>query len=40
MATRLWQNTAKVHFDVTSRADGNRLFLWQTRNFFGAGFIL
>ena len=25
MATRLWQNTAKVHFDVTSRADGNRL---------------
>ena len=25
MATRLWQNTAKVHFDVNSRADGNRL---------------
>ncbi|MFZ8867727.1 MAG: MaoC family dehydratase [Paracoccaceae bacterium] len=25
MATRLWQNTAKVHFDVTSRADGKRL---------------
>lgn len=25
MATRLWQNTAKVHFDVTSRPDGNRL---------------
>lgn len=25
MATRLWQNTAKVHFDVTSRPDGKRL---------------
>jgi len=25
MATRLWQNTAKVHFDVTSRPDGRRL---------------
>jgi len=25
MATRLWQNTAKVHFDVTARPDGNRL---------------
>ncbi len=25
MATRLWQNTAKVHFDVTARADGQRL---------------
>ena len=25
MATRLWQNTAKVHFDVTVRPDGNRL---------------
>ena len=25
MATRLWQNTAKVHFDVTSRSDGKRL---------------
>ncbi|MDR9395180.1 MAG: MaoC family dehydratase [Roseovarius sp.] len=25
MATRLWQNTAKVHFDATLRADGNRL---------------
>lgn len=25
MATRLWQNTAKVHFDVTQRADGRRL---------------
>ena len=25
MATRLWQNTAKVHFDATPRADGKRL---------------
>ncbi len=25
MATRLWQNTAKVHFDATNRDDGNRL---------------
>ena len=25
MATRLWQNTAKVHFDVTQREDGKRL---------------
>ncbi|NNK79162.1 MAG: MaoC family dehydratase, partial [Litoreibacter sp.] len=25
LATRLWQNTAKVHFDVTQRADGRRL---------------
>ena len=25
MATRLWQNTAKVHFDATLRADGQRL---------------
>lgn len=25
MATRLWQNTAKVHFDVSSRPDGQRL---------------
>ncbi|MEL6959232.1 MAG: MaoC family dehydratase [Pseudomonadota bacterium] len=25
MATRLWQNTAKVHYDVTARPDGTRL---------------
>ena len=25
MATRLWQNTAKVHFDATHRDDGRRL---------------
>ena len=25
MATRLWQNTAKVHFDATNRDDSNRL---------------
>ncbi|MGL6211053.1 MAG: MaoC family dehydratase [Paracoccaceae bacterium] len=25
MATRLWQNTSKVHFDVTAREDGRRL---------------
>lgn len=25
MATRLWQNTARVHFDVTQRADARRL---------------
>ena len=25
MATRLWQNTAKVHFDTTARSDGRRL---------------
>jgi len=25
LATRLWQNTAKVHFDVTQRPDGRRL---------------
>ncbi len=25
MATRLWQNTAKVHFDATLRSDGTRL---------------
>jgi 2-methylfumaryl-CoA hydratase len=25
MATRLWQNTAKVHFDATQRANGKRL---------------
>ncbi|MFD1911768.1 MaoC family dehydratase [Halodurantibacterium flavum] len=25
LATRLWQNTARVHFDVTQRQDGRRL---------------
>ncbi len=25
LATRLWQNTARVHFDATARADGKRL---------------
>ncbi len=25
MATRLWQNTAKIHFDVSTRPDGRRL---------------
>ncbi len=25
MATRLWQNTARVHFDATARLDGKRL---------------
>jgi 2-methylfumaryl-CoA hydratase len=25
MATRLWQNTSKVHFDATAREDGRRL---------------
>ncbi|MDU9005846.1 MaoC family dehydratase [Sedimentitalea todarodis] len=25
MATRLWQNTAKVHFDINARPDGSRL---------------
>lgn len=25
MATRIWQNTAKVHFDVSARPDGRRL---------------
>ena len=25
LATRLWQNTAKVHFDTTAREDGRRL---------------
>jgi 2-methylfumaryl-CoA hydratase len=25
MATRLWQNTAKVHFDTSARSDGSRL---------------
>ncbi len=25
LATRLWQNTAKVHFDATNRQDGKRL---------------
>lgn len=25
LATRLWQNTAKVHFDVNARPDGSRL---------------
>ena len=25
MATRLWQNTSKVHFDVSARPDGTRL---------------
>jgi 2-methylfumaryl-CoA hydratase len=25
LATRLWQNTAKVHFNVEARPDGNRL---------------
>ena len=25
IATRLWQNTAKVHFDATFREDGKRL---------------
>lgn len=25
LATRLWQNTAKVHFDVTARSSGDRL---------------
>ena len=25
LATRLWQNTAKVHFDATLREDGRRL---------------
>ena len=25
IATRLWQNTARVHFDATAREDGRRL---------------
>ena len=25
MATRLWQNTAKVHFNTEARSDGSRL---------------
>jgi 2-methylfumaryl-CoA hydratase len=25
LATRLWQNTARVHFDATNRPDGRRL---------------
>jgi 2-methylfumaryl-CoA hydratase len=25
LATRLWQNTARVHFDATAREDGRRL---------------
>lgn len=25
LATRLWQNTARVHFDITARPDGRRL---------------
>ena len=25
LATRLWQNTSKVHFDITQREDGRRL---------------
>lgn len=25
MATRIWQNTAKVHFDITARPEGKRL---------------
>src|SRR5699024_1679398 len=25
LATRLWQNTAKVHFDASAREDGRRL---------------
>jgi 2-methylfumaryl-CoA hydratase len=25
LATRLWQNTARVHFDATQRPDGRRL---------------
>lgn len=25
LATRLWQNTSKVHFDATARPDGRRL---------------
>lgn len=25
LATRLWQNTSKVHFDISQRADGKRL---------------
>jgi len=25
MATRLWQNTAKVHYDITARPQGQRL---------------
>jgi len=25
LATRLWQNTAKVHFDTFARPDGSRL---------------
>ena len=25
IATRLWQNTAKVHFDTSARPDGSRL---------------
>jgi hypothetical protein len=25
LATRLWQNTAKVHFNTEARPDGNRL---------------
>ena len=36
MATRLWQNTAKVHFDATVRLDGKRLILWWPRNVTGA----
>ena len=36
LATRLWQNTAKVHFDATNRDDGKRFDLWRACDFNGA----
>ena len=36
LATRLWQNTAKVHFNTEARPDGNRLDLRRPRDLDGA----
>ena len=38
MATRLWQNTAKVHFDTSARPDGSA-DLWRACDLYGAGAI-
>ena len=40
LATRLWQNTAKVHFDVTQREDGQAADLWRACDQPGAGAVV
>jgi 2-methylfumaryl-CoA hydratase len=40
MATRLWQNTAKVHFNTEARPDGESPHLRRTRHLDGSGAVV